>query len=239
MKRVLVIALLVAAAIPLLYAMAELPPHGSPTTPPYTHISPYYLKNGPEEAGAENVVTDVILNYRGFDTEGEVTVIFTSLAAVLAVLLMGSPSPSPRAMPKQTEVPVSVVVRFIVRALAPFIALFAAYVVLNGHVTPGGGFQGGTIAGALVIVLTLVLTRQQADRLVPRKPERVLQAAAPITFFMIALAGLVLFGDYLYYPRSEDLHWLTVTMLVIVEIGIGVGGASVLVGIFRAMGREQ
>ena len=136
-RRILIGVLLVALAIPLAYAMSELPPHGSETTPPYTHISPYYLERGHGEAGAENIVTDIILNYRGFDTNGEVTVIFTAMAAVLAVLLGTTTHPevdAPRADPQP-----SVVVRFIVRVMAPLIATFAVYVILNGHVTPGGG----------------------------------------------------------------------------------------------------
>lgn len=216
-------------------AMSELPPHGSPDTPPYTHISPYYLEHGAEEAGAENIVTDVILNYRGFDTQHEVTVIFTSMAAVLAVLLLDE---SGRSRPAQTtagHVPVSTVVRFIVRVLAPFIALFAIYVILNGHVTPGGGFQGGTIIGALVIALSLVMSREDADALLPRKAEHILQAAAPIAFFTVGLAGLLIWGEYLYFPRDEALRWAATLMLIIIEIGIGVGGACVLIRIFKAM----
>lgn len=236
MRRALTVALLVVVAVPLLLAMSQLPPHGSPETPPYTHVSPYYLEHGAEEGGAENIITDVILNYRGFDTEGEVTVIFTSMAAVLAVLLVAAPAANPA--PAGQVVPVSVVVRFIVRVLAPFILLFSAYVVLNGHITPGGGFQGGTIAGALVIALSLVMTREQTDSLLPSRPERILQAAAPISFFLVGMTGLVLFGEYLYYPRDEALRWLTTLMLIVIEIGIGVGGASVLVRIFRAMRAE-
>ena len=236
MRKALTVALLIVVAVPLLLAMSQLPPHGSPETPPYTHVSPYYLEHGAEEGGAENIITDVILNYRGFDTEGEVTVIFTSMVAVLAVLLVAAPA-ADSARSGQV-VPVSVVVRFIVRVLAPFILLFSAYVVLNGHVTPGGGFQGGTIAGALFIALSLVMTREQTDSLLPRKSEHLLQAAAPISFFLVGMTGLVLFGEYLYYPRDEALRWLTTLMLIVIEIGIGVGGASVLVRIFRAMRAE-
>ncbi len=236
-RRILVIALLVAVAVPLLLAMSQLPPHGSPDTPPNSHISPYYLEHGAEEGGAENIVTAVILNYRGFDTQHEVTVIFTSMASVLAVLMLAKPDSVPKVAPAP-ELPVSVVVRFIVRVLAPFIAMFAIYVILNGHVTPGGGFQGGTILGALVIALSLVLSREDADALLPRKPEHLLQAAAPIAFFLVGMAGLLYWGDYLYFPRDEAQRWISVLMLTIIEIGIGVGGACVLIRIFRAMRTE-
>ena len=236
-RRGLIIGLLVVVAVSLMYVMTELPPHGSPETPAATHVSPRYVERGVEEAGAENIVTDVILNYRGFDTQGEVTVIFTAMAAVLAVLLGSGTAHGAEASPLDRVAP-SVVVRFIVRVLAPFIATFAIYVILNGHVTPGGGFQGGTILGALIIALTLVLDREESDRLLPCRPERLLQAAAPLTFLAVGLTGLVAFGSYLAYP-GEALAWLRTALLMTVEIGIGVGGAMVLATIFRTMGGEQ
>ena len=239
MKRALVIVLLVALALPLLYAVSELPPHGSPDTPPYTHVSPRYLERGVEEAGAENIVTDVILNYRGFDTNGEVTVIFTALAAVLAVLLLDAPPHASRRPHVPDAIPASVVVRFIVRVLAPFIALFAIYVILNGHVTPGGGFQGGTIAGALFIVLYVVLGERATNVLLPRRAERLLQATAPLTFIVVGTIGILAFGSYLLFPQDPSLGWLRTLFYIVIEFGIGIGGAAVIATIFRTMEDER
>jgi multicomponent Na+:H+ antiporter subunit B len=239
MKRALTIAMLVVIAIPLFYAVAQLPQHGSPLTPPYTHISPRYLEKGPEEAGAENIVTDVILNYRGFDTNGEVTVIFTSLAAVCAVLLGSRKGDErPAEEPSASTAPVSDVVSFIVRLLSPFIAIFAVYVMLYGHISPGGGFQSGAILAALVIAATVIVGRRQGEALVPLRVRRLLQAAAPLTFFAVGVAGLLLLGDYLAYPKTEDLMWLTTAWLIIIGIGIGVGGAAVVASIFWTMGDD-
>lgn len=239
MKRALTIVLLVLIAVPLLYAMSELPPHGSAQSPPYRHVSAYYLRNGAEEAGAENIVTTVILNYRGFDTAGEVTVIFTSLAAVLAILVGVRRGEDPVAEEPGADVPVSDVVSFIVRLLAPAIALFAIYVILNGHVSPGGGFQGGAILAALLIVITMVVGRQQAQALVPRGIRKFLQIAAPLAFIAVGTAGLLAYGHFLQFPRTHDLEWVTLTGLTIIEIGIGVGGAAILASIFWAMRGEQ
>ncbi|MDO8880381.1 MAG: MnhB domain-containing protein [Coriobacteriia bacterium] len=238
-RRALVIFVLVVVAIPLMLAMAELPPHGSPDAPPQTHVAPYYLEHGPEEAGAENVVTAVILNYRGFDTQGEVTVIFTAMAAVVAVLVAGGAGVPAERTAAPTTTPVSLIVRFIVRVLAPFIVLFSVYVILNGHVTPGGGFQGGTILGALLIALTLIMSESDARALLPQRPERLLQAAAPLTFFAVGMTGLLLTGDYLAYPHSGPTIWIATLMLTVVEIGIGIGGAMVVATIFRTMGADR
>ncbi|MGB4592827.1 MAG: hydrogen gas-evolving membrane-bound hydrogenase subunit E [Coriobacteriia bacterium] len=237
MKRALTAALLVVLAIPLLAAMAALPPHASPTTPPYTHVSPRYLEKGAEEGGAENIVTDVILNYRGFDTNGEVTVIFTSLAAVAAILLLRDSEREERRVAVQT--PISPVVFFIVKLLSPFIAMFGIYVIMFGHVSPGGGFQGGTILGALVIAATIVLGTEKAHRMLPEKLRPWLQAAAPLTFVSVGLVGLALTGYYLGFPHGEDVGWIGTAMLVVIEIGIGVGGGSILSSIFWMMEEER
>jgi len=238
-KRALTAALLVAVAALLLAAVAELPPHGSPDSPPYTHVSAYYLEHGPDEAGAENMVTNVILNYRGFDTQGEVTVIVTAMLAVLAVLLWTGQAEGDRPGPAPTATGSSLVVRFIVRVMAPFIAVFGIYVILHGHVTPGGGFQGGTMIGALVIALTLVLEDTRSAALLPRRPARLLQVAAPLTFFGVGVIGLVLWGEYLYYPRDPSSLWITELLLLVIEAGIGLGGAIVIATIFRVMGAQR
>jgi len=239
MKRALTVALLIMIALPMLFAVAQLPPHGSPESPAYTHVSARYLEQGPEEAGAENIVTGVILNYRGFDTNGEVTVIFTSLAAVMAVLLGVRKGEEPLVRQPASTVEVSAVVSFVVRLLAPAIALFGIYVILNGHVSPGGGFQGGAILASLIIVITAILGRRQAEALVPLRVRRWLQIAAPLAFISVGVAGLLVYGNYLQFPRTDDLAWLTVTWLTIIEIGIGVGGAAILATIFWTMGDDS
>ena len=236
MRKALVIALLIIATVPLVAAVAGLPPHGSPSNPTYTHVSAYYLEHGAEEAGAENIVTDMIINYRGFDTNGEVTVIFTSLAAVFGVLLLARAGT--RKAVVAAETPVSVVVSFIARLLAPFIVIFAVYVILNGHVSPGGGFQGGTVLGALYITVSIVLGPERARRLLPQAPKPWLQAAGPLTFVGVGVLGLVLTGYYLGFPTAPALAWLRTAMIVVIEIGIGVGGAAVLATIYETMEAE-
>jgi multicomponent Na+:H+ antiporter subunit B len=234
-KRALVIALLVIAAIPLLIAVAGLPPHGSLDAPVQTHVSAYYLEHGAEEAGAENIVTDVILNYRGYDTSMEVVVIFTALAAVMATLL----GKRTRAVPGSvSEAGVSVVVQFVVRLLAPFIALFAICVILYGHISPGGGFQGGAILGALFIALVFVLGEQRVNTMLPAWPRPWLRAAAPLTFAAVGIFGALLTGYYLGFPTAPDLGSVRTGMLIVIGIGIGVGGAAIIATLFLVMEDE-
>lgn len=70
----------------LVATVPALPAVGDPAAPATNHVAPYYLDHAYKDTGFENVVTAVLVGYRGFDTFGEVTVVFTAVAAVLAVL---------------------------------------------------------------------------------------------------------------------------------------------------------
>lgn len=70
----------------LIYGTADIPAFGDANAPSQKHVAPYYLEKSMPETGVPNVVTAVLASYRGFDTLGEVTVIFTAGIAVLLLL---------------------------------------------------------------------------------------------------------------------------------------------------------
>ncbi len=88
--------LLVPALVVLLQAAADLPPVGDGASAPFTHVAPRYIEHGHEETGATNLVTAVLADYRGFDTFGELTVIFTAGVACLLILGGADDRPPPR-----------------------------------------------------------------------------------------------------------------------------------------------
>ncbi len=71
----------------LVYGSLDMPPFGDPANPVHHHVAPHYLEESEHEIGIPNVVTSVLASYRGYDTMGETTVIFTAMVGVL--LLMG------------------------------------------------------------------------------------------------------------------------------------------------------
>lgn len=73
-------------AAALIYATFGLPPFGSAYTPVHEHVKPYYIENSVEQTTVPNVVTSVLASYRGFDTLGELTVIFTAGIAIVMLL---------------------------------------------------------------------------------------------------------------------------------------------------------
>jgi multicomponent Na+:H+ antiporter subunit B len=243
MNRLLASLAITAAGIPMLAGVAQLPRAGAPDAPVHTHVAARYLAGSPGETGAENVVTGVLLNYRAFDTFGEVTIIFAALAAVLAVLSpVAAAAGAPKNRPTGTEEarhrrvpPVSPIVAFVLRLAAPFIMVFAVWMMLKGHLSPGGGFQGGAMIGALLILLSIVLERDHHWPGVPERLVRGLQAAAPLAFGAVALGSVGLTGAVLALPANSAGDGLRELMMLVMEAGIGIGGAAIILGLFLAI----
>jgi multicomponent Na+:H+ antiporter subunit B len=73
----------------LIYGALDMPKWGDPHSPAATHVSPYYLQHSIEHTATPNVVTSVLADYRGYDTLGETTVVFTAGMACLLLLKKG------------------------------------------------------------------------------------------------------------------------------------------------------
>ena len=143
--------MVVPAAALLFWAAGDLPRLGDPGSAASLHVSPRYIESAREETGADNMVTAVLADYRGFDTLGETVVVFTAGIACVLVLL-GVAAPTERRPEAETEFG-SPVLDAAVRLLTPFLMLFSIYVLVHGHISPGGGFPGGAVlAGALILV---------------------------------------------------------------------------------------
>jgi len=231
--------LVLLVALPLVVGVVNLPPHDAPDAPIHTGVGVRYLARGVEETGNKNLVTAVLLNYRGFDTFFEVIVIFTALAAVLA-LPRGSaarPADAPAAAVQETHgsegVPVSPVVSYVVRLMAPFMAMFALAMLFRGHVTPGGGFQAAAVFAAIFIALGLVLGPARVAALVPDDWRPWLQGAAPLAFALIAALGWRLTGAFLGFPTDD--HTAQEAMGLFLEVGIALGGGVILSRLFLEM----
>ena len=85
MRFIALVAVLITAAL-LIYATVDMPDWGDPTSPASTHVSPEYIQEAYEKTATPNVVTAVLADYRGYDTLGETTVIFT--AGIVCMMLL-------------------------------------------------------------------------------------------------------------------------------------------------------
>ncbi len=86
--------IVLATGMVLLYGTLDMPAFGDPMAPIHQHVAPHYLNDSPQEIGVPNIVTAVLASYRGYDTMGETTVVFTAAVGVLAMLIGRRQRPS-------------------------------------------------------------------------------------------------------------------------------------------------
>lgn len=103
------------------------------------------LQEAPAETGAANIVTSVVLGYRGIDTLGEIAILFT--ASLAAGLVLGRRRPE-----ASRDADSGAVLQISAQLLFPLLLVVGFYIILHGHLTPGGGFQGGVILAAAFFV---------------------------------------------------------------------------------------
>lgn len=147
----------------------------------------YYNENEAAEVGAANVVTAVVVTYRGLDTLGEVTVLFLA-AAVIGFMFR-------KRKGKKTKLPVkgSEILGTASRILFPGSIVLGVYVFVNGHLTPGGGFQGGAVIGSAILLTVLA----HPDFLVSRKVLHALEGLSGFFYVAIGLLGIFLASGFL------------------------------------------
>ncbi len=123
-------------------------------TRPLQSISDYFLANSVPGGGGTNVVNVILVDFRGFDTLGEIAVLGIAALGIFAMLkglaLQGLPH-DPQGRPWSID-PQPLMLRTIAQPALPLMLLVAAYIFLRGHNLPGGGFIAGLVA-ALAIIL--------------------------------------------------------------------------------------
>jgi len=85
-RRALPLIVVLATGACLIYGTLDMPPFGAPDNPAQVHVAPRYIEDSPEEIDIPNAVTSVLASYRGYDTLGEVMVVFTAAVGVLLLL---------------------------------------------------------------------------------------------------------------------------------------------------------
>ena len=149
----------------------------------------YYAEHTAEDIGAANIVTAIIVTYRGLDTLGEVTVLFLTAAIVGLVLARGRSV----CMVRRELPPTGELLSTGSRLLVPLILLLGAYVFVNGHLTPGGGFQGGAIIASAILLLLLTNPLQRfSHRLIA-----IVESISGVLFVTIGVLGIFLAGGFL------------------------------------------
>ncbi len=189
----------------LLFTVANLPHYGT-ENPRTVEVVRRYIEHGLEETGAVNVVAGMILDYRAFDTLGESHVLFTALVCVMILLqldkktIRGGHMDSYYRVKQDTYFDISKdsIIRVAGMVIVPCIILLGIYVLLNGQNGPGGGFSGGAIIGAALIMFATAFGFNAVDRIFTRR--------ALMTTTFVSLAFYSFAKGYVFFTGANGLE---------------------------------
>lgn len=152
------------------------------------NLANHYAVSSPEEVGSANLVTAIVVTYRGLDTLGEVTILFLAAAIVSFFLKIETGETQNRKLRSTSEI-----LDTASKILVPVIFLFGVYVFINGHLTPGGGFQGGAIiASGLVLMLLAQPAKEVGHKLIT-----IVESISGLSFVFIGIAGVLFASGFL------------------------------------------
>jgi multicomponent Na+:H+ antiporter subunit B len=227
MRKIISIVLLGVSAIGISLSITEMP-FGIPDT----KVGEYYKEKGREETGATNIVTSVVVNYRGFDTLGEVAVLFTAAIGLGAIF-------GYRRKEKVGEKiePSSLVVFTGCRFLFPILLLVGTYIFIHGHLTPGGGFQGGAVIAASFLLIYLGCRGKR----IKDKSSKIAESLGGLVFVGLGLIGLAIGKEFLFnfLPKGELATLFSAGIIPIIYIAIGFKVGSELASIIDNLIEES
>jgi multicomponent Na+:H+ antiporter subunit B len=193
--RIAAVVICVGIIVLLVSTAAELPPYGSPDNPANNEVAAHYIEKGMQETGAVNIVAGMILDYRAFDTLGESNVLFIAAVTVLILLRVthrddGKPTTSQleaECDDRMYEPKNDMILQHQANFLVPMILMFGIYGLMNGHLGPGGGFGGGAIMGAALILYLNAFGFKKTERFFTYKTFAIVSVAA-LSFYACSKA---------------------------------------------------
>ena len=182
--RIISVVFCLLVAFLLVYTVSWLPPTGAADKAVNNEVPARYIESGLQETGAVNIVTGMILDYRAFDTLGESHVLFVATITVLILLRLtrSNEAKSEEDSDRRFEPRNDLVLQMGARFLVPIIVVFGIYVILNGHISPGGGFSGGAIIGAALILYVTAFGFEKTEKFFTEKTYKTISFAALATY---------------------------------------------------------
>lgn len=144
-------------------------------------LAKYYAqKEQITQVNSANLVTAVVVTYRGLDTLGEVTILFLTAAIISFFLKKQSDF---RKLRKNSEI-----LKTAATVLFPLMIAFGVYIFINGHLSPGGGFQGGAVIASAVILMLLAFPNAPINH----KVLTILESTSGLVFVVLGALGAVI-----------------------------------------------
>jgi len=205
--------------------------HGSGQLNP---LAEHYVKNGASEVGAANLVTAVVVTYRGFDTLGEVTILFLTAAIVGFFLKVRKEDENrERSLRKTSEILATAST-----LLVPTIFMLGVYIFMNGHLTPGGGFQGGAVIATGMVMIIMLRPEVKFDhRLIAW-----IESTSGVGYVVIGILGILLAAGFLdnhVLPMGKFGTILSAGVIPLIYVLIGLKVGSELTNIIGSLKENQ
>ncbi|WP_407275207.1 monovalent cation/H+ antiporter subunit A [Halothiobacillus sp. DCM-1] len=165
-------------------------------------IAAYFLANSLSGGGGHNVVNVILVDFRGYDTFGEISVLALAALSVFA-LLEHLTVPKPAGHPQALRLAQAPLFQSFLPILFPLTILFAVFLLLRGHNAPGGGFIAGLVAAAALLLVYLGFGAQKSARWLPLSTQGALSLGLGLAL-MTGLAALLFQRPFL---TSTFGHW--------------------------------
>jgi len=183
----------------LLVTISYLPATGTVDRPVNNEVAGRYIESGLEETGAVNIVAGMILDYRAFDTLGESHVLFVATVTVLILLRLNKTEKNEAEVnDRRFEPKNDTILQLVATFLVPIIIIFGIYIILNGHLGPGGGFSGGAVIGAGLVLYLNAFGFAKTERFFTEKTYKW------VCFFSLSFYCLA--KSYSFYTGANQLH---------------------------------
>lgn len=199
------------------------------------------LDNAKDQVGAANVVTSVVLAYRGLDTLGELSILFAAASVVGLVLTKSSFNKSSKEIEKPAKIETSdsgFVAINAIDLIFPLLLVVGMYIITHGHLTPGGGFQGGVVLAIAFSMRNIVRPKQKS---VDHTVVTFIEAFAGLSFIAIGLVALFNQGNFLQPMLDQGRFgslWSAGTIpLLYLAVGLKVGAE--LAGLILALNTDE
>jgi len=135
----------------------------------------------------------------------------------------------------------SKIIRTIVQKLFPFIMLFGFYLISHGHLSPGGGFQGGVVLGTAIILLALSHSIEQTEKKFKSRWLNMLEKLGILTLIFLGFLGILLGYSFLsnFLPLGKPGQIASGGLILLFNIAIGIKVAAGVSVIFYALVRYR
>ena len=193
----------------------------------------YFQDSGYFDTASRNIVTAIYLDYRLLDTLFEAGILLIAVSGISWIAQHEHTEHNPLFMLDKLKIPELFI--SIARIVYPIVLLFGVYIILNGHLAPGGGFQGGSvIASAILILYYIDLNKKTSINLILN-----IEKIIYLTFLIIAFISFFtrdsLFTNFFPIEQDPSIRSL---FLILLNILIGTKVAIGLTAIFVSFLKE-